>query len=188
MPNRLLTDPKPQADSTRRRRVRRLGRGCTHPDRACGSGPSGGRVRSSRAEVHAEPLPQLHQRRACLAEGHQLVHLRRAQKGLSHPNSGTVITSGQDQGPEPRGQSEGVGRCRPPKALSLQPPRHLPAGDERAAPFAWAMRLRHGSDGCLGAVALQRWSCCAFRTVPRLCVSRITTPAMIKCVRTVPAV
>ena len=44
-------------------------------------------MRSSRAVVHAEPLTQLHQRRARLVEGHQFVHLRRAQKGLSHPNS-----------------------------------------------------------------------------------------------------
>ena len=59
--------------------------------------------------------------------------------------------------------------------------------------LAWAVRLklarRHVSRNCVSVhVALQRWSCCAFRTVPRPCVSRITTPAMIKCLRTVPAV
>lgn len=47
-------------------------------------------MRSSRAAVHTEPLSQLHQRRTRLVEGHQLVHPRRAQKGLSHPTARTI--------------------------------------------------------------------------------------------------
>lgn len=44
------------------------------------------KVRRHRAAMHAESLGQLHVRRPRLIQGHQLVHLRWAEKGLSHPN------------------------------------------------------------------------------------------------------
>ena len=61
----------------------------------------------------------------------------------------------------------------------------------RAASFTTRLRRpRLNQENCnsMHVGALQRWSCCAFGPVPRPCVSRIVTPAMIKCLRTVPAV
>lgn len=89
-PDRLLANPEPQPHIHERQTVGvQLSSFCevalieTAPadrDRAAD------KMRCRRAAVHAEPLAQLHQGRARLLQGHQLVHLRRTQKGLSHPN------------------------------------------------------------------------------------------------------
>lgn len=86
----LLADPEPQPHVQQRQaavvhldrfgEVALIETAPAHRDRPADE------VRRRCAAMNAEPLTEFHKRRTRLVQGGQLVDLRRAQKGLSHPN------------------------------------------------------------------------------------------------------
>ena len=85
-PDRLLADPEPPTDLRQRQptdiQLDRFGEVAIIETAPADRDRTADQMRCCRAAVDAEPLAQLHQRRAPLVQGHKLIYLRRAQKGL----------------------------------------------------------------------------------------------------------